>query len=227
MTLNQAFKKIFLGYAFIFLDLNILIDIIPDILGYYWIAQGWTTLCGSGLTGLSKQRQGFVRNLIRALMIIHILTGTWRLFDGDSSTTGSFWDVTVPETPPVFHFELWAIASLLLFAAGIWLMKQILIASRNIAEFEGKAAVTRSLDRSIGVLEKVYLPVGVIIVLMEQCITLPEVWWGNVIHGIQELGTLMYFCFQLMLVLQIANLRKNLDCCSETADMPGEATGIQ
>jgi len=36
-----------------------------------------------------------------------------------------------------------------------------------------------------------------------------------VIHGLQELGSLLYFCFQLMLVLQIANLRKNLDCCRE------------
>ncbi len=216
MTMNKAFEKIFLGYAFLFLDLNLFfIDVVPDILGYYWIGQGVSTLCGSGLCGLSDKVQIRMGFLIKGLLALSIFSQIGVFLSGGNSGSGGFWDVTLPETPPLVHFDLPAIASLLIFAAGIWLMKQILTASRNMAEAEGKVQVVRGLDRSISLLLKVYLPVGMIIVLMEQCISLPNVWWGNVIHGLQELGSLLYFCFQLMLVLQIANLRKNLDCCQE------------
>ena len=216
MTMNKAFEKIFLGYAFLFLDLNFFfIDVVPDILGYYWIGQGVSALCGSGLSGLSETRQRKTMLLIKGLLVLSIFSQIGVFLNGGNSGSRSIWDVTLPETPPLVHFDLPAIASLLIFAAGIWLMKQILTMSRNMAEAEGKTQVVRGLDRSIGLLGKVYLPVGMIIVLMEQCISLPNVWWGNVIHGLQELGSLLYFCFQLMLVLQIANLRKNLDCCRE------------
>ena len=216
MTMNKAFEKIFLGYALLFLDLNLFfIDVVPDILGYYWISQGVLALCDSGLSGLSETRQRETTLLIKGLLVLSIFGQIGVFFSAGNSGGGGFWDVTLPETPPLVHFDLLAIASLLIFAAGIWLMKQILTISRNMAEAEGKAQVVRGLDRSIDLLLKVYLPVGMIIAFMEQCISLPNVWWGNVIHGLQELGSLLYFCFQLMLVLQIANLRKNLDCCQE------------
>ncbi|MBQ8590639.1 MAG: hypothetical protein IJ486_09345 [Firmicutes bacterium] len=216
MSLNKAFQWIFKGYALIFLDFHLFsIDVIPDIIGYHLIAKGWRDLCDSGLTGLPQQRQRSTYFLARLFLVDSLLEQIWTTLDGGFFGIGNIWDVTVPETPPLFRFQPTAIASILLFLAGIWMMFQILTASRNIAEGEGKATVVRGLDRSIELLKKVYIPIGVGIVIMEQCMNPPELWWGNVIRGVQDLGALMYLCFQLMLVLQIVNLRKNLDCCQE------------
>ena len=215
MTINNAFRQIFRGYVLIFLNLNLFsIDLIPNILGYYWVAKGWKALCAGGLTGLSPLRQQGIHRLIQFFIVVSVGEQIWAVFNSGSGA-GGLWDVTLPETPPLFQFPPSAIASLLLFLAGLWIMTEILIASRNMALAEGKAIVVRGLERSLHLLITVYLPVGIFTALMEQCVNLPDLWWGNVIHGIQDLASLMYFSFQLMLVLQIANMRKNLDCCKE------------
>lgn len=82
--------------------------------------------------------------------------------------------------------------------------------------------VVRTVDRCLELLKRVYVPIALAIIFMERCVHLPDTVWGNLVRGIQELGTLMYFCFQLMLVLQIANMRKNLDCCQGPETIPEE-----
>ena len=217
MNLSYAFKQIFMGYAFIFVDVNIFIDLIPDILGYWMIAKGWEEICDSGLTGFSETKQDRVHQTALILLIISIGEEIWRLMGGGISDSNTGWfDVSVPETPPLLEIRWTVILSLTIFFLGIWLMASILAASRNIAEGEGKTQVVRTADRCLSLLKRVYVPIALTILLMERCVNLPDTVWGNLLRGVQELGTLMYFCFQLMLVLQIANMRKNLDCCQET-----------
>ncbi|MBR5000379.1 MAG: hypothetical protein IKY08_00295 [Firmicutes bacterium] len=221
MNLSYAFKRIFLGYAFIFVDLNIFIDLIPDILGYWMIAKGWTELCDSGLTGFDRNRQNRGRQAVLILLIVSIGEEIWRLLGGGTTNVNKGWfDYYVPETPPLFEIRWTIVWALVIFFLGIWLMANILIASKQIAEGEGKSQVVRTVERCLELLKRVYVPIALAIIFMERCVRLPDTVCGNLIRGIQELGTLIYFCFQLMLVLQIANMRKNLDCCQGPVEVP-------
>lgn len=215
--LNQALEHIFIGYFLIFANIEIIrIDILPDVVGYYLICRGWDVLARcQGARALGYVERGWGCCLLLGIaslvqMVVHFLSG-------GADAGFSIFDVELPTDPQLFQFRPAVLLSIALFLVGIYLMLLILRAAANLAESEDRHMLANTIGRYCCLLKWLYAPVCSVMIAVEACVSFPGNTWGNLAQGCLNLMSLIYFCFQLLLILQIANLRKNLRCCQEEA----------